>query len=212
MGPGMKCPACGAENIAPTGCYVCGAIPTTAGARVAGQGVSAGQSRRQPGPDWRAAGDPPVRTGPVDPASGGRFVGVARAIRLRTEPSATKGPMWQVLSFRLDRFSEDGRPLPSIPVEVRRLHLHGSVSEGETVEVRGNWHPGELLEVKRIRNISAGGTVYGTGKAHPVLRVLGAILVLAIIAGIGALIIELASHSQQEMSNGAAVPFLLVTR
>ena len=119
--------------------------------------------------------------------------------------------MWQVLSFRLDRFSEDGRPLPSIPVEMRRLHLHGSVSEGETVEVRGKWHPGELLEVKRIRNISAGGTVYGKGRAHPVLKVFGAILVLAVIAGIGVLIIELASHSQQGISNGAAVPFMLVT-
>ena len=180
----MNCRSCGAGGMSAAGCGVCGAPGSGLASRAPAQGVATSSARvdEKPGAGWQADPDHGV-------ARAKAYVGVARAVRLRTEPSRDKGPTWQILNFRLDRFSDDGRPLQSIPVELRRLHLHGSVSDGETVEVRGAWHQGKLLEVKRIQNISTGSPVYGKGKPHPAVKILAIVLLLAVVISLMAALI-----------------------
>jgi hypothetical protein len=197
----MNCPSCGADRVSAAGCPVCGAAPVAGASRTSSRSPPAASDRVDgiPGHDWRAGADPAVAR-----ATG--YVGVARAVRLRTEPSSSKGPTWQVLNFRLDRFSDDGRPLPSIPVEMRRLHLHGSVNEGETVEVPGAWRPGQLLEVKRIQNISTGSPVIAKGKPHLALKILAAFLLLALLITIMALIIAGVFRKASSINQGTGTP------
>ena len=89
---------------------------------------------------------------------------------------------------------------------MRRLHFHGSVNDGETVEVRGRWQPGELLVVKRIQNISAGSPVVGEGRPHPLLKILVTVLVLAVFVTAMALLIISVFNKGPTLSGGAGVP------
>ena len=205
----MKCPACGADNVSATGCRVCGAVPANPAPWPAGQ---AGQDPGRVDDGFGAGRRGTVAQAPRPRSSAGVYVGVARAVKLRTEPSKGKAPTLQVLNFRLDRFSDDGRPLPSIPVEMRRLHFHGSVNEGETVEVRGRWQPGDLLVVKRIQNISAGSPVIGKGRPHPLLKLLAIVLFLAVFVAIGALLIAFIFHKASGISGGNGLPLPSGTR
>ena len=131
----MNCPACGSDRLSATTCLVCGALLNAHPPSAASRPADVQHSRLISDSRMPARSQAPPRVDVMTRSNPIR--GVARAVHLRTEPSSLKGPTWQILDFRLDRFSEDGRPLPSVPVEMRRLHLTGSVSEGETVEVRG---------------------------------------------------------------------------
>ena len=176
----MNCPACGSDRLSATTCLVCGALLNAHPPSAASRPADVQHSRLISDSRMPARSQAPPRVDVMTRSNPIR--GVARAVHLRTEPSSLKGPTWQILDFRLDRFSEDGRPLPSVPVEMRRLHLTGSVSEGETVEVRGKWQTGQLLKLTRLKNISTGSPVIAKGKPHRVLKVLAAIVFLALIA------------------------------
>ncbi len=193
----MICPSCGADQMSETGCAVCGATSSGPAHPRSGQSRSVAVAEledrlsyeRRPATAAFVAG---TRTS----------VGVARAVQLRTEPRGQT--TWQVLSFRLDRFDDEGRPLPSIRVEMRGVSLRGSVSDGETVEVPGASRAGQLLKAKRIQNVSTGSQVLATSSIWPKVRKgLVVVLVLLVFFGGAALIIHFVFLKAQAINQGS---------
>jgi hypothetical protein len=92
----------------------------------------------------------------------------------------------QVLTFQIDRFSDDGAALRPIPVEMRGLRFRGFINDGDWVEVRKSWEEGDLLEPSKVRNLSTGATVKTGGSSSGwiglllfiTLAVVGVILVI----------------------------------
>jgi hypothetical protein len=113
-------------------------------------------------------------------ASKGVIAGAARGCQVRQE-SQDAGNTWQILAFRLDRFDDAGRPLPSVAVEMRGKYLKGHISDGEWIEVPGTWKDGELLEPKRVRNLTTGSWVEVgvSGSLLWVFQLLGFLVFLA---------------------------------
>src|SRR5260370_935210 len=64
--------------------------------------------------------------GPAFSPRKGMIAGIARGCQGRQEALSYKATC-QILAFRLDRFDDDGRPLPSLPVEMRGIHLRGQI-------------------------------------------------------------------------------------
>jgi hypothetical protein len=119
--------------------------------------------------------------GPAFSPRKGMIAGVARGCQVRQEALSEKTTC-QILAFRLDRFDDEGRPLPSVPVEMRGLHLQGQISDGEWVEVPGNWQAGELFTPRRIRNLTTGTWVKVTGTGVRVLQFLFFIVFISVVA------------------------------
>ena len=203
----MICPSCGADQMSETGCAVCGASISGTAQRRSSQSRPTGAAQLEDRPsDERRTDTAPVVARPRT------YVGVARAVQLRTEPRGQTS--WQILSFRLDRFDGDGRPLQSIRVEMRGVSLRGSVSDGETVEVPVASQPGELLKAKRIQNVSTGSPVVATSSRGPQARKgLATILILLAFLVVAALIIHFVFVKAKAINQGSGtvvVPTALI--
>jgi hypothetical protein len=148
----------------------------------AGRGWRPGASAQPEGPVERPqpeeASSPEPR--PVDPEANDTFVGVARAVRERSE-AATEPPTI-VWTFRLERYDGSGNRLQPVPIEMRGRSFEGAISEGDTVEVRGRWDEGTTLRPKRVRNLTTGATVGAkrVGKGWLILLALFVVAVLAV--------------------------------
>jgi hypothetical protein len=118
--------------------------------------------------------------GPAFIARKGAVAGVARGCQVRQETRDAK-TTWQILAFRLDRFDDAGRPLPSVPVEMRGIHLKGYINDGEWIEVPGNWKAGRLLEPKRVRNLTTGSWVKVRGSWSGFFSLLGLVLFAVVL-------------------------------
>ena len=169
----LSCLACGSLNPASSQvCLICGeklasGLPLDAGAAMnsprKGAAPPAAVEVRNSNPRAFSevqevqAEPPPLSVasgvGPAFIARKGAVAGVARGCQVRQETQGA-GTTWQILTFRLDRFDDAGRPLPSVPVEMRGIHLKGYINDGEWIEVPGNWKAGMLLESKRVRNLT----------------------------------------------------------
>jgi hypothetical protein len=192
----LSCAACGGLNVASNqACLVCG---ERLASRLPLGPASAIDSPRSGAASQAAvdvqACDPQVlserlHAAPLSNTTGtspaltpkkGALAGVARGCQIRQEAQDASTTL-QILAFRLDRFDGDGRPLlPSIPVEMRGLHLKGGVNDGEWVEIPGTWKPDTLLEPKRVRNLTTGSWVKVSGRWLRLFQVLFFLLFLAI--------------------------------
>jgi hypothetical protein len=145
----------------------------------------------QPAPGYQPAYDAPAAAAPPRPrpakakASSGTLTGVARAVHTRNE---TRGmgdntSTQTVVSFRVDRFDDEGRPQQPVPVEMRGYRYRGAINDGDWVEIDERWRPGELLEPKKVKNLTTGSVVEATND-HRVLKTLIGLVVFLILAGV----------------------------
>jgi hypothetical protein len=118
--------------------------------------------------------------GPAFTPRKGTVAGVARGCQVRQE-TRNATTTWQILAFRLDRFDDAGQPLPSVPVEMRGLHLKGHINDGEWIEVPGNWKSGKLLEPRRVRNLTTGSWVEVGGSGLWLLQLLFVLVFVAVV-------------------------------
>jgi tetratricopeptide (TPR) repeat protein len=80
---------------------------------------------------------------PPTPSTPGGMVGVARQVRMGSEPDPWFGQQRNAsLRFRLTRQGNDS--LPASPtIELRGQRIEGSVEDGDIIEVPGPWRPGD---------------------------------------------------------------------
>lgn len=191
-----------------TGCAVCGAMSPGSAQQRPSQGRSAAAAELEGRLSYERR--PATAAFVADTRA---YVGVARAVQLRTEPRGQT--TLQVLSFRLDRFDDEGRPLQSIRVEMRGVSLRGSVSDGETVEVPGGSRAGQLLKARRIQNVSTGSPVLATSSIWPRVRKgLVVVLILLVFFGGAALIIHFVFLKAKAINQGGGTvvaPGALIT-
>src|SRR6266568_1374976 len=66
-----------------------------------------------------------------------------------------EGGAWTVLSFRVERTdTSTGERLSPVPVEMRGYRFDGSINEGETVAVPGEWTVGTTMEPHYVWNVT----------------------------------------------------------
>jgi hypothetical protein len=165
------CSACGALNPASNQrCFVCG--ETLAGASLRDTTGAATQIPPS-GTTAPENQDASVASGaaPAFTERKGSIAGVARGCQLRQE-TGDRSTTWQVLTFRLDRFDAAGRPLTSVPVQMRGRRLKGYVNDGEWIEIQGTWKDGALLEPRRVRNLTTTSWVEVSGRSHTFVQLL----------------------------------------
>jgi hypothetical protein len=194
----MSCPACGAENsTAASRCAVCG--EPLAHESPGGDGFAQVASTAGPTPEPKVAqrsrgtyvaSRRAASSDAAKAAGRGRVVGVARDVKIRTEPVGRNGRRTeQVLNFRVDRFDEEGRKLPSVAVEMRGRSLRGVLGEGDSVDV--GRAKGGVLQPRRVRNLST-NSVVRVRRSHPFVRFLVVVLVILVVA----FLLETFAHSQ----------------
>jgi hypothetical protein len=194
------CSNCGEENRA--GAKYCSNC---------GQRLLPAVSHQDPGSDERgiagAAWEPPTDVEEVTQPSiddplpeptmvryasvGDAIIGQARIVQVRTEQ---KNPYEllkvgdrseSILTFRVERFDEDGNRLPFVPVEMRASRFEGSmVSEGDWVEVSGRWSGGQTVRPKRLRNLTTGDTLEAKEFTQPFFLWILLIIVVVFILSV----------------------------
>jgi hypothetical protein len=131
-------------------------------------------------------------THPPPRSKRGRLSGTATHVSQRTEQSK-RAPV-QVVSFRLESFDQRGNRVGVTGVEWRGKSLHGSVSEGDHVEVTGRLRNG-LCRAKKIRNLNTGTLLRGPHKSLLARLVIGWLLLQLVIAGVAVPAHFLTRHS-----------------
>jgi len=194
----VSCPACGAENVpASDRCTVCGEALDTRAPDVS-------QNSEWPAP-WAPVRQPQAaaaRPAAVRRPSGGRratppkarrssegssrrAIGVVRDVKVRTEQRGrSERKTDQILSFRIDRFDEEGRRLQPIAVEMRGRSLMGVLNDGDSVDAGRVKHG--VLHPRRVRNLSTDSIVkVRRGSAAGALGTVFSISVFVVIVLIG---------------------------
>jgi hypothetical protein len=115
--------------------------------------------------------------------------GEARGVQIRSEPRPN-GSI-DILTFRVERFDQQGDRLAPIPVEMEGT-IRGVLNEGDKVEINADWKAGQTLAPKRFRNLTTGGEV-GIPTVGLGGRILGYV-VIAFIALIAVTVIGLIIH------------------
>lgn len=119
----------------------------------------------------------------VVPRKRGSSVGTVSSVSRRADAAgkSKSAPASQVLTFRLEQFTEHGDRRGVITVELRGLELSGDVAVGDRVEAIGRIRGG-VLHAKVVHNLTTGGTVSQTGQAGRRLRAAAVVIVkLALI-------------------------------
>ena len=112
----------------------------------------------------------------------------------RTETDARDGAQagaTLILTFRLERFDNDGNRLQPIPIEMRGRSFEGALADGDWVEVSGGWRDG-TLRAKRVQDLTTGAVIRARSKlftrALPFLVfLLVALVALAALGGLNLL-------------------------
>lgn len=193
----MQCPACGANS--PKEARVCAECGQTLSHVMVTRAVPEASSDREDAGAHDLGWVPPeastLDTPQVAERSPGvpreflrdeRLIsGIARAVVQRQEARST-GSTTQVWTFRMERHDGNGNPLPSVPVEMRAASFEGSVSEGDWVEVHGQWREGQTIRPKRVRVLATGAVVkrrgFQPGTPLGVLAILTILSVCALVA------------------------------
>jgi pSer/pThr/pTyr-binding forkhead associated (FHA) protein len=104
----------------------------------------------------------------------GAWVGMVSGVRNRTEQhgGGSNSVQIQVLTFRLEQFTEGGDRSRVLSVELRGPEISGDVADGDRVEVRGRLKKG-VLQARTVHNLTTGATVGDFGVAGR--RILGAV-------------------------------------
>lgn len=150
---------------------------------LAGSGWKPPGARGEPAPTGHAGpSDPPAMAGERP----GLVTGEARDIRWRSEsPHAGGDPRPRmVLTFRIHRHDGRGNWLEPVPVQMRGREIDGVLDDGDRVEARASWRPGQTLELTQLRNLTNGGAVVQVRdrRAPAWLWVLVALVALAVVA------------------------------
>jgi len=66
---------------------------------------------------------------------------------------------WTIWTFVVQQFDPFGNQTLILPVEMRGLSIHGVLNNGDNVEIKGAWQPGETAYPDYVRNLSTGATV-----------------------------------------------------
>jgi hypothetical protein len=113
--------------------------------------------------------------------------------------------------FQIERRNAEGKPLPSVPVEMRSMSFKGTLSNGDWVEVLEPWVPGQILRPHRIMNLTTKApfkSTYGVVnqlQAFPILyrhpRATVAALV-SVVAVVVVLFVGLLSSGPSALSTG----------
>jgi hypothetical protein len=106
------------------------------------------------------------------------IVGEARAVQRRMEDAGSCNV--EVLSFRIERYDENGNRLPPVPVQIKGASFVGTIQEGDQVQLKERWKPGRIVQVKRIQNLTTQNTV--TAKGQGVGPWMGLILFVLFVA------------------------------
>jgi hypothetical protein len=87
--------------------------------------------------------------------------GTVSGFQQRTEQTQTAGGprMVVVWDFRLERKDQNGQALPRVAVEMRGTEFIGSVQNGDAVEIDAPFHAGEVVQPRRVRNLTSGAVV-----------------------------------------------------
>ena len=94
------------------------------------------------------------------------------------------GSVWD---FRIDHWDSTGAPQQPVSVEMRGVTFHGSIGDGDWVEIPGRWKPGELLRARSVRNVSQNVIVSAEGnqwRAEGCLGGLTRLVVVLVLIGI----------------------------
>ena len=65
----------------------------------------------------------------------------------------------KVISFRLERHDESGKPLPRLAVEMRGVSLRGPIANGDRVELVGKQDSSGVVHTQRVQNVSTNSEV-----------------------------------------------------
>lgn len=114
-----------------------------------------------------------------------RYKGKVSGFMPRTESGVFRKRQTLVWNFRLERYTEDGRPLPRVAVELRaKYYTGGSVNNGDVVEVAGRQSRNGIVSVRSVRNLTAGTVVRARrwNASVVVLNLLGFLLFIVVVA------------------------------
>jgi hypothetical protein len=92
-------------------------------------------------------------------ANGNRIIGEVRDFHDRTQKQGQLN--FTVWSFRVDRYDASGNLLQPVPVEVKGEIINGSISDGDWVELPGDWKSGQIAQPEFVKNLTTGATVQG---------------------------------------------------
>jgi len=150
--------------------------PGHAGAR---KRIEALTSSNRPRPQTVPAG-PPRR-----PAGTG-VVGVVRNYQQRIEQNLNRRSI-SVITYRVEQPGQKAGS--ALPVEMRGPELHGSIANGDWVELPQRWAP--RRRPARVRNLTTGETVKFRRRgshAHPLVRALGWLLAIVMVLWVLAIV------------------------
>jgi hypothetical protein len=91
--------------------------------------------------------------------------GTVSSFQQRTEQINTgTGPRSLVVwDFRIEQRDSTGQPMPRVAVEMRGRSFIGSINNGDVVEIDARFRPGQVLQVRRLRNLTSGAVVTAKG-------------------------------------------------
>ena len=74
-----------------------------------------------------------------------------------------------------------------VPVEMKGLKFEGTISEGDWVELPGQWKPGEVASPKKFVNLTTGAEISGSVPAGAKINwtcswIIFVVFILAVIA------------------------------
>jgi hypothetical protein len=82
-------------------------------------------------------------------------------------------------TFRLERYTDDGLPLPQIVIELRGRRFRGTLREADVVEVPRRVRLGKVTKVSRIANVRTGVEFRALGR-YMFVKIVAVLLVLAL--------------------------------
>jgi len=114
--------------------------------------------------------------------------GVVRSLGFQVEPST----QMSVCRFQVERKNAQGKPLLTVPVEMRSYSYSGTLANDDWVEITETWAPGEVIHPKQVLNVTTKAPfkstlgVANSFKAYPRLALVGAafggLIFLAVVA------------------------------
>jgi hypothetical protein len=115
--------------------------------------------------------------------------GQVSSFQPRTESGFRRATrMLTVWDFRIERQDDAGKPLPRVQVEMRGNTIHGTIANGDWVEVDANWREGKVVQTRTVRNLTSNSTVRAKG-GHRLLSLLPGLLMLPFVIAVFALVI-----------------------
>ena len=95
-------------------------------------------------------------------------IGMVRDLKQRTE-SRGEGQNTrteQVMTFRAERYDDNGNRRPPIAIELRGKALWGVVSDGDWVQLSPEWSAAQTVSVEQMMNVTT-GALFGVERHRP---------------------------------------------